>query len=68
MKSEIYILTIIKIAFQDKFLEKPKIYHLDMNMETFYDIGSTDLRELWESDLDPVSRLFMSPTYDSYAF
>ncbi|XP_059608785.1 cyclic AMP response element-binding protein A [Phlebotomus argentipes] len=25
-----------------------------MNMETFYDIGSGDLRELWESDLDPA--------------
>lgn len=22
---------------------------------TFYDIGTTDLKELWDSDLDPVS-------------
>lgn len=24
-------------------------------METFYDIGSGDLKELWDTDLDPVS-------------
>lgn len=37
--------------------------HIYIKMETFsvdksfYDIGTSDLKELWDSDLDPVSNV-----------
>lgn len=31
--------------------------------KSFYDIGTSDLKELWDSDLDPVSVIVMSVNY-----
>lgn len=31
--------------------------------KSFYDIGTSDLKELWDSDLEPVSVIVMSVNY-----
>ena len=31
--------------------------------KSFYDIGTSDLKELWDSDLEPVSAIVMSVNY-----